>query len=442
MSWLNSIGGVIIILGIMVFIHEWGHFIAARFFGIRVEIFSFGMGPRIWGRKRGDTDYRLSALPLGGYVKMAGDDPSQEREGKDDEFLSKPKWQRSIVILAGPIMNLVLAVLIMTGVFMLGSRQPIYFDEPVVLSGVIKGSPAEKSGLRAEDRIAEINRVANPTWNQLAFELSAAGGATLEMVVERKGERIPIPVPTASLKSPSQMWSFIGLPKDQVLVASITPGKAAEQSGMKVGDRLVSVNGSAIDHLELLRAKLQEVGAVPIDLLVQRGDQQLHLNVTPYYADPGDGGGSRFQLGFGPTGASIKKEVGLVTAFQNSVVFNYQFASKILWLVSQVVTGKLSIKLFGGPLEIARQSGQAVSQGPLDFLLLMASVSVNLGVINLLPIPILDGGHILMILVEGALRRELSVTAKERFVQVGMVFLLFVFVVVMYNDVVKILPGH
>ncbi len=438
MDVLNSGIGVIIILGIMVFIHEWGHFIAARLFGVRVEVFSFGMGPRLWGRKRGDTDYRLSALPLGGYVKMAGDDASQEREGRADEFLSKPRWQRAIVILAGPTMNLALAVVLTAGIFMGGVPQPVYLDQPAEIAGVIKGSVAERAGLRAGDRIIEVNKDQDPKWEQVLFEALAAAGSDVRIVIDRNGARLPMSIPTSDVKRESDAFSLLGYPKEPALVRSVSPGTSADVGGLKADDRIIELNGQPVLSPEQFKYKIQEIGASRADLLVQRGERQLHIQVQPAFSDPGDGGGARYLIGFAFRSATVSRHVSALQAVQLSVTSNYRFGKQIVWVVGQLVQAKLSIKQLGGPLEIARQSGQAVKSGAVAFVSLMAILSLNLGILNLLPIPILDGGHILMLLIEGTLRRELSVAFKERFVQVGLVFLLFIIVVVTFNDILKL----
>src|ERR1700674_5494472 len=184
---------VSVVLGIMVLVHEWGHFIVAKSFGVRVEIFSIGFGPRLWGRKSGDTDYRISGLPLGGYVKMAGDNPLEERKGDPDEFLSKPRWQRALIAVAGPAMNIVLSILLIAGIYMHGSKEPAYLDHQMVLAGVLPDSAAQKAGLAAGDHIVKINNASNPTWDQAITELEwTLPGPSLSVVVERNGKEVPV----------------------------------------------------------------------------------------------------------------------------------------------------------------------------------------------------------------------------------------------------------
>src|SRR5215467_5592650 len=212
-------GSVAVVLGIMVLVHEWGHFIVAKSFGVRVEIFSIGFGTRLWGIKRGDTDYRLSALPLGGYVKMAGDNPLEERKGDPDEFLSKPRWQRVLIALAGPAMNVVLSVLLVAGIYMYGSKQPAYLDKPMVLAGVLPDSTAQKAGLMAGDRITKVSGKSNPTWDEgrLAL-LSALPGHSLSLMVERNGQEVSLSVPSGQ-----SLEDIYGYPPDRLVINSVSP---------------------------------------------------------------------------------------------------------------------------------------------------------------------------------------------------------------------------
>src|SRR5579863_3450485 len=230
---------VSVVLGIMVLVHEWGHFIVAKAFGVRVEIFSIGFGPRLWGLKRGDTDYRISALPLGGYVKMAGDNPLEDRKGDPDEFLSKPRWQRVIIAIAGPAMNIVLSVLLVAGIYMRGSKQPAFLDKPMVLAGVIPDSAAHKAGLEPGDRVIKINSKSNPTWDEARLELmSALPGHSLFLLVDRNGQQVSLSVPSG----PS-LEDIYGFPPDRLLISSVTAGMPAERSGLKEGDEIRKVDG-------------------------------------------------------------------------------------------------------------------------------------------------------------------------------------------------------
>jgi regulator of sigma E protease len=434
---LTSIVAVVIVLGLMVLVHEWGHFMAAKFFGVRVEVFSFGFGPRLWGRQRGATDYRLSALPLGGYVKMAGDNPSEERKGEPDEFLSKPRWQRVLIAFAGPAMNIITAVVLTAALLLFGASQRTYADKPVVIAGVLKDSPAEKAGIQSGDRVVEFRGVKNPTWDRVLFELLfVSPGTKVPVTIERDGQLIQTTVPVAA-----DEFAVVGYPAEPVLVGAVTRGMPAERSGLQPGDEILEVQHQRVVSPIQLAARIQERGGQLTELLVRRGDRQLRLETRPVWGDPGDGV-PRWQIGFSFHFASEKRSYRLTGAVERAVWLNARMTRQILNVVAQLFEGRMSLKQVEGPLGIARESGRAARRGPVDLINLMAVISLNLAILNLLPVPILDGGHILMLAVEGILRRDLSVAVKERFVQVGLVFLLVVIAIVMYNDVLKLLPTH
>jgi regulator of sigma E protease len=437
-DFLTMIVSVSIVLGIMVLVHEWGHFIVAKAFGVRVEVFSIGFGTRLWGVKRGDTDYRLSALPLGGYVKMAGDNPLEERKGDPDEFLSKPRWQRVLIALAGPAMNIVLSVLLVAGIYMYGSKQPAYLDKPMVLAGVLPDSTAQKAGLQAGDHVVKINSKNNPTWDEARLELlSSLPGHTLAMVVDRNGQQIPISVPSGQ-----SLEDIYGFPPDRLVVGSVSSGMPAERSGLKEGDEIQKVNGKDLASPAEFPALVQESQGRPMNLDVQRGDRTVQIEVRPQQVGMNNGV-ARWQIGIGIRGGDlVERRLSLFPAMVDSVSTNILMARQVAYVVVELFRGNISLKQLEGPLGIAKASGEAAKEGPATLFSLMAMIGVNLAVLNLLPIPPLDGGHVLMLFIEGTIRRDLSVRVKERFVTVSMVFLLLVFAIVMYNDVVRLIPHH
>jgi len=430
-----TILAVSVVLGVMVLVHEWGHFVVAKAFGVRVEVFSIGFGTRLWGTKRGDTDYRISALPLGGYVKMAGDNPLEERKGDPDEFLSKPRWQRVLIALAGPTMNMVLSVILIAGIYMSGSKQPAFLDRPMDVVGVLQDSPAQKAGLAAGDKIVEINGVADPTWDRAQLELmSTLPGHSLSVVVDRDGQRIPLSVPAGS-----SMESDFGYPKDSFVIEAVSPGTPADRSGLKAGDVILKVNGTALANGAEFPPIADKAKGTPLDLEVRRGSQTLHIEVTPAKVS-GPNGTTQWQIGVMRTGELVERRLSLVPAIVESAGMNAMMARQVVYVVYELFRGGISLKQLEGPVGIARESGRAAREGPAELLSLMAMIGVNLAILNLLPIPPLDGGHILLLFIEGTMRRDLSVRVKERFITVSMVFLLLVFAIVMYNDVLRLIP--
>ena len=437
-DFLTMIVSVSIVLGIMVLVHEWGHFIVAKSFGVRVDIFSIGFGTRLWGIKRGDTDYRLSALPLGGYVKMAGDNPLEERKGDPDEFLSKPRWQRVLIALAGPAMNIVLSILLVAGIYMYGSKQPAYLDKPMVLAGVLPDSTAQKAGLLAGDTVIKINSKSNPTWDEGRLELmSALPGHSIPLVVERNGQEVSISVPAGQ-----SMEDIYGYPPDRLVINSVSAGMPAERSGLKEGDEIRKVDGQDLISPAEFPKMVQDSQGRPLNLEVLRGDRTLQLEIRPQQVSVRNGV-SRWQIGIGIRGGDlVERRLSLIPAIVDSVSTNGLMARQVAYVVVELFRGNISLKQLEGPLGIAKASGDAAKEGPAELFSLMAMIGINLAVLNLLPISPLDGGHILMLFIEGTIRRDLSVRVKERFVTVSMVFLLLVFAIVMYNDVLRLIPHH
>jgi len=429
---------VSVVLGIMVLVHEWGHFIVAKSFGVRVEVFSIGFGKRLWGMKRGDTDYRLSALPLGGYVKMAGDNPLEERKGDPDEFLSKPRWQRVLIALAGPAMNIALSILLVAGIYMYGSMQPAYLDKPVVLAGVLPDSTAQKAGLMAGDQIVKINSKSNPTWDEARLELlSALPGHPLSVDVLRGGQQVSLSIPAGQ-----SIDDIYGYPPDRLVIGAVSSGMPAERAGLKSGDEIRKVNGKDLVSPVEFPSLVQESQGKPLSLEVQRASGTVQLDVAPQQVSIKNGV-PRWQIGISIRGGDlIERRLSLGPAMADAVSTNVLMARQVAFVVVELFRGNMSLKQLEGPLGIAKASGEAAKEGPATLFSLMAMIGVNLAVLNLLPIPPLDGGHILMLFIEGTIRRDLSIRVKERFVTVSMVFLLLVFAIVMYNDVVRLIPHH
>jgi regulator of sigma E protease len=437
-NFLYMAVSVSIVLGVMVLVHEWGHFIVAKAFGVRVEVFSIGFGPRLWGRKRGDTDYRISALPLGGYVKMAGDNPLEERKGDPDEFLSKPRWQRVLIAIAGPAMNIILSVALFAGIYMSGGKQPAFLDRPVVLAGVLPDSAAQKAGLMAGDHVIQINKYHNPTWDRARSELvSTLPGHPVSLVVDRGGNQVSLSVPASQ-----SLEDVFGYPSDRLYIGSVTPGMPAEQAGLHAGDEVTSVDGMKLASGAEFPALVQKSQGKPMQLEVSRGGQLVPITVSPQQVTT-TSGAPRWQIGVGlQVGELVERRMSFGTAIVESVETNAMMSRQIVFVVGELFSGNMSLKQLEGPLGIARESGRAAREGVAELLSLMAMIGVNLAILNLLPIPPLDGGHILLLFIEGSIRRDLSVRVKERFVTVSMVFLLLVFAIVMYNDVLRLMPRH
>ena len=437
---MNLSLGVVLVLGVMILVHEAGHFVVARLCGVRVDVFSIGFGPRLFGWKRGATDYRVSAVPLGGYVRMAGQDLSDvdrgktaAPSGKPDELLSKTRWQRAIIAFAGPAVNLILPVVLLTAFFIVkGQPYPAYLDKPVQVLWPATGSP-----LQAGDRVVAINGVNDPTWEKAEAAASTAGpGDTWHLTVENQGARRSVDVP---VKDAAQAMRVFGYPPIPPTIDEVVAGMPAYRAGLQPGDEIVALNGQRIGTWPQFVDLVKASGGKPLQVRVRRKDQETDVQLTPQQmAD--DRGETVWMVGIQRRLQMDYRSVGAGQAIQFAVLDTVAGIDQVVNIVGRLFTGRVSVRQLQGVVGIARESGQAVRQGPSSVINLMALISVNLGILNLLPIPILDGGHILLLAIEGAMRRDLSLAFKERFVQVGFVFLLVLFGIVMYNDVVRILP--
>jgi regulator of sigma E protease len=427
-----------VVLGIMILVHEFGHYAAAKWFGVRVDVFSIGFGKRITGFRRGGTDYRISALPLGGYVKMAGENPLESRSGAPDEFMSHPRWQRFVIVAAGPAMNIVLAIVLLTGVFMVHYEHPVYLDQPAVVGWVLENSPAAKSGIEQGDRIVRIEGQQNPTWEDVLLKVAITSKGSLDIAVQRGNEILEKQI-QPEVDGTDQYGTVGWLPDQPITVTELEPNMPAAKAGLKLGDEIVAVNGTPMRSLLSVIHYLRQNGDKPVDVTALRNGQKLDFKITPIQTE--EDGQKNYRLGFQSRPVQIDK-LPFAQALNRSIEENKRYSLLIVDLVRKLVQHKASIKQMEGPIGIARASSDAVRQpGWTPLLSLMAMISLNLGIFNLLPIPILDGGRIMLETVEGVLRREISVRVKERIYQTAFVFLILFAVVVIYNDLMKALPG-
>jgi regulator of sigma E protease len=441
LSFLQTILVMGIVLGFMILIHEFGHYAAAKFFKVRVEVFSIGFGKRLLGFRRGETDYRISALPLGGYVKMSGENPMDERTGDAGEFLSHPKWQRFVIAIAGPFMNILLAFALWTGVFMVHFEYPAVYDGPAIIGWILPNTPAAGAGIQRGDEIVRVEEIENPTWEQVSYKEALGAKQPLKFQIKRNGAVSDVTL-TPQPAGRNQMGDIGWVPKEPTFTATmIEPGMPAEKAGMKVGDEIVSVNGQEIPALAVLVDMLSHTKDQPLDIVVRRNGQEMTFRVAPVLSPGRPPGEMRYRIGLASAPTKVVR-LPFTEAVRRSAVECKKNSLLILELLQKMVQNKVSIKQVDGPIGIGSAVGSAARQkGWTPLLFVSAIISLNLGVFNLLPIPILDGGVILLLLIESLLQKDISLRIKERIYQAAFVFLVVFAVTVIYNDIVKQLPG-
>ena len=436
-SIASNIVIALIVLSVIIVIHELGHFLVAKFFKIKVETFSVGFGPRLVGFKRGETDYRISAFLLGGYVKMAGETPSDTITGEAYEFLSKPKWQRFLVAAAGPAMNVFLAIGLVMGLFLYGTDVPEFVLGQAVIGIVEPGSPAEKAGLQPGDLVVSLDGKEKPDWQAVQNDFLTSPGRTLPIVIERAGRRIQTTI-TPERRGREDAGYAGMLPVIRTVVRAVQPNSPAMAAGVKPGDEIIRVNGVDLRNSgRTIQQAIQETTEKTFPITVVRNEnqpQEIVLDVTPVLRD------GRKMIGIDVPVPSVHMKLGILGALQKSIETNKENAVLIFQVIGRLIKRQASLKQLDGPLGIVAVSGQAYEAGLDTLLTFMAIISLNLGILNILPIPILDGGVILLLVIESLMGHDLSLRMKERIVQASFVFLLMLTVIVLYNDVVKLLP--
>jgi regulator of sigma E protease len=436
-----DVAAVAVVLGFMILIHEFGHYAVAKLLGVRVEQFAIGFGKRLVGFRKGDTDYRINALPLGGYVKMSGENPMDERTGDPAEFMSHPRWHRFLIAIAGPAMNILLAIFLLTAVYMVHYEYPVFLDKPAVIEGVKHDSPAAQAGLQPGDRIVKVDNIENPTWEQLQPRVWLSPNQPLTVSVQR-GNQIFQKTIVPQAVTTSEVGSAGWFPEDPVIVGQLEPGTPAATGGLKDDDRIVALDGKPLVSIEAMIERLQQTKDTPVDLTVIRDGRTLPFHMTPVLGKTEDPKEQRYRLGFVAKSETKVTTLPFGEALNRSLQQNKKYSLLILELAKKIVQGKVSLRAISGPIGIAQDAGYAAQQkGWTPLMELTAGISLNLGIFNLLPIPIMDGGVILFLFIEGLMRRDVSLRIKERVYQAAFVFLVLFAVMVIYNDLMKTLPG-
>jgi regulator of sigma E protease len=436
-SVLQDFWWFLVLIGVMILLHELGHYLVGRFFDVKIDAFSIGFGPRLFGFRRGETDFKVCLILFGGYVKFAGEQPGDEQAEDPRALPSKPRWQRLCITFAGPATNVILAIALLTGLYMVEYPKLPMPPDPTV-GYVAPDGPAAKAGVKEGDKVVQIDGVMDPTWETIALQEIASAKRPMDVWVVRDGQILIFSV--TPVYDDKQHVGIAGwMQSTPVQVSGYCCNiEVAKQAGLKKGDTFVSINGKPVRTSMKLLDLIAETKGSPADLVYLRDGKEYHTTVKPVWSDYQ--GSKAWRIGAGLESPVEIVKLPFREALAESWRQNVQSTKLIYQFLQGIAERRMSAMGLSGPIGIAQLSGQAAREGPAVYIGLMAAVSLNLAIFNLLPIPILDGGVMLMLAVEMLLRRDLSLRIKEAIVRVGFVFLMMVVVFVLYNDIAKMLP--
>lgn len=432
---MTTLISFLVVLGILVFIHELGHFIVAKLSGVGVLKFSLGFGPKIVGIKRGETEYLISVLPLGGYVKMVGESPDDEivPEDKEKSFIGKPVSKKAAIVVAGPIMNLVLAFFILPFIYLIGIQIPAYLDKEPIIGYVTKGEIADKAGLKKGDTILSIDGKSIENWEELNTIIISNPNKLLKLEIKRdEGLKEILFAPEASSRTGGGIAGFT--PPMSPTVGGLAGGFPAEKAGLKVGDTILAVNGVKIDHWIELQQAIQNKKAEEKLLLIKRGSDTFSIGIKPEWNEDI----KAYVIGISPFQETITRRYGPVGAVIEGTKKMGELTIMTFVIIKKLFVGEISIKTLGGPLMIAQVAGQAAESGLTAFLSLMAFLSLQLGILNLLPIPVLDGGFLVSFGIEALRGKPISEKVMTIVQNIGIGLLVLLMLFVTYNDVMRL----
>jgi regulator of sigma E protease len=436
---LTIIAGIIM-LGILVFVHELGHFAVAKLAGVKVLKFSLGFGPRLVSRQWGETEYMICAIPLGGYVQMLGEGSEEDQPLSEEErsrsFAEKSVWRRLAIVAAGPFMNLVLPFVILPLAFMVGINLPVFLDQPACVGYVLPQSPAAEAGLRSGDCVVAVGEQSINSWTDADKALLAQAGQAVVFTVQREGTSQSIAVDTTD-RSAEGLQALGLAPVQEAVVGILSPGMPAQQAGLQVGDRILAINGEDVASWYDLKVLIQQAEGDSQQFLVERNGQQLEVAIVPVRSD----GEDEFLIGIAPQTETVFKRFAPKEALGHGVARSRELIELTLIFIKKMVLGKVSSRNIGGPITVVQVAGQAAQTDLASILSVLAFLSIQLGILNLFPIPILDGGHLLFGVFELIFRRPLSLRLREMAQQVGLLFIVMLMALAFYNDILRIFSG-
>jgi regulator of sigma E protease len=418
-----------IVLGILVLVHEFGHFITAKLSGVRVEEFSFGFGKRLFGKKIGDTDYKVSLFPLGGYVKMAGEE-ANDVKGAPDEFESQPKWKKALILLNGPMFNLILTIILLSILFSIGIDRAKYLDNPAKIGWVQKQSPAEQAGIKTGDIVLSINNKKIKNWEQFETIVTTSPREVLNLKVKREDKIIDIKLHPKAVGA-YQIGDVGVMYEIPAKIGQMASGMPAARANLKTGDEVIEIDGVKIKNYYQMRNIIMKSPDKELNFKIKRGNKILSVKIKP------ENQGGRGIIGVVAYFETVKKRYPIFQAIGNSVKETIRLTVLTYQVLKKLIVGKISYKSLSGPIDIADFSYAAVKSGSSGFLQFLAFISLQLGIINLLPIPALDGGHLFVLLIETVVRKDFTPKWKERIAMIGFYTLILLSVFVIINDILK-----
>jgi regulator of sigma E protease len=430
----------IAILGFLVFVHELGHFTVAKLAGVKVLKFSIGFGPRLLSRQWGETEYMICAIPLGGYVLMLGEGGTIEGDGQVEtpedasrSFAAKPVGIRSLIIAAGPLTNLILPFLILPFAYMLGVSVPAYIEQPATTGYVVAGSPAAAAGFQSNDRIVAINNSPVTTWESVNNILLSHAGTTLEMKVLREQEQLLLSLSDGGIDG---LMAVGLLPPQEAVVGTLAAGMPGDTAGLKVGDRILTIDNQTVNSWYDLKDLIRAGAGSGQNFQIQRTDGTITtLKMTAQEKN------GEYLIGISPQMQMIEKRYAPFAAIGAGWNRAHELIELTYLFIGKLFTGHVSSDNIGGPISVVQIAGQAAQTDVASIFLILAFLSIQLGILNLLPIPILDGGHLFFNLIEVIIRRPLSLRIREIAQQVGLALLLLLMLLAFYNDITRLVMG-
>ena len=450
----QSIFAFIIVLGVLIFVHELGHFIVARLCGVGVEKFSLGFGPRLVGRKIGRTDYRISAIPLGGYVKMVGDEPGGEIEPDDLEvaFDNKSVWRRILIVAAGPLSNFLLAAVIFQVLYLVHGIDHLKPVVEQIQTETTLTTPLDVERFQKGDIIVAIDGESVKSWEDVVSRVEASKGRTLAFTVKRGNSGFVFNVTPKLEKSQNLFGEEIQkygigvspIPTIKPIIGEVRINTPALLAGLQAGDRIIAIDGTAVKSWKEMAEIISVCNGRKLEIEVQRGVERITTVITPELNPDTNNVGEkikRYMIGI--TAANVMPQIfteklNPLQAAVEGVKRTYEITELTILSIVKIFQNKISAKTIGGPIMIAEMAGQRAKEGVLSFVFFIALLSVNLGLINLFPIPVLDGGHLLFFTIESLKGSPLSTKAREISQQTGVFVLLALMVFIFYNDIMRV----